>query len=71
MYTLILVDVELARTLIERILVKRKELNFFIYVYYEKLLYFCTGCSSIGHVAEEHRRGAEQPREGDESSIAS
>lgn len=52
----VLVDIHLASSLPEKILVKRSELNFFVSVMYENLPHLCTGCGSIGHTIAECRK---------------
>lgn len=48
----ILVDVDMAAMLPEKILVKRKNFNFFIGVIYENFPRYCPNCSVIGHDVE-------------------
>lgn len=64
LFARVLVEIDLAGSLPERILVKRRRLNFFVNITYEKLPYFCTYCSSIGHSIEACKGGGSQQREG-------
>lgn len=53
----ILVDVDLVGSLPERILVKRRLMNFLVDITYEKLSLFCSKCWAIGHDYEQCHRG--------------
>lgn len=52
----VLIDLDLAGALPERILVKRRQLNFFVGIKYEKSLELCVNCHTIGHVVEDFWR---------------
>lgn len=52
----ILVDIDLAKALPERILVKRKDLNFFVNIAFEKLPEMCNRCGNVGHGFKDCRR---------------
>ncbi|XP_019427097.1 PREDICTED: uncharacterized protein LOC109338760 [Lupinus angustifolius] len=52
----ILVDIDLKGSLPNQILVEREGFAFFVYVEYENLPEFCSGCQSIGHLLSNCRR---------------
>lgn len=54
-YARILVDVDYTSTIPNRILVKRKNINFFVEIEYKNLPMFCTNYVMIGHNFEEYR----------------
>lgn len=49
MFARILVHLDLASQLPEKILVERRELNFYVRIEYEKMPEFCINCGIIGH----------------------
>lgn len=56
LFARVLVDVDFTNALPKRVLVKRKQLNFFVDVSCEKLPHFCMNCNCIGHSMEVYRR---------------
>ncbi|XP_019435165.1 PREDICTED: uncharacterized protein LOC109341678 [Lupinus angustifolius] len=55
-FSRILVDIDLKGSLPNQILVEREGFAFFVYIEYEKLPEFCSGCQSIGHLISQYRR---------------
>jgi hypothetical protein len=61
-YARVLVDVDLAKDLIYRVLVERKGFAFFVDVEYENLPPFCDHCNIIGHKFENCKRRKDAPK---------
>lgn len=57
MFDHILVDVDLAKTLLEGILVKIRVVNFFFSIVFEKFPLFCNKCGIIGHEFSNCKKG--------------
>lgn len=56
MFERVLVDVDLANTLPEKVLVKRKQMNFFVDIFYEKLHHTVPSSSYVGHPIQVYRK---------------
>lgn len=63
LFAWVLVDVNLACRLLERILVKWKDMNFFVSIVYEKLSELREKCGTIGHVITRSRKQREEVRQ--------
>lgn len=55
LFARILIDVDLAHQIPERLLIQRKELEFFVFVEVENCPSFCSSCGAVGHANEDYR----------------
>lgn len=68
LFARVLVDIYLANSLPDKVLVKREGLNFFVSIQYVNLPTFCGRCFSIGHSATMCRKGVEERTQNKENS---